>query len=293
MSSWRIAPDEHNRIKSAEADLRKKLALKNEHANLLAERDQLEKEYGHFKEYASAEYPDKYVPVFSKAIPAARILDYIAEHELILSSNRTVSIFRKFVWRFRYGFTNFRFHRHPVEIIFTYCQELYYERRLKEISDRITEIESELQAYNFDYKMREYTELSMMAFKAKLASLYDGHSRKHYDKDDLWKHSGEFIKDYPVILSTTYSLSASLAAQFIYDYVIVDTPPVVAGPDSIIVGRNCDGIVIVIKSHSTKRKHLVRAKQELERNGVKILGSVLNGVKESDMSSFYYQYYKD
>lgn len=78
-----------------------------------------------------------------------------------------------------------------------------------------------------------------------------------------------------------------------YDYVIVDTPPVVAGPDSIIVGRNCDGIVIVIKSHSTKRKHLVRAKQELERNGVKILGSVLNGVKESDMSSFYYQYYKD
>lgn len=222
MSSWKIVPDEQNRIKSAEADLRKKLALKNEHANLFAERNQLQKEYDHFKEYASTGYPDKHVPVFSKAIPAAKILDYIAEHELILSSNHKVGVFRKFVWRFRYGFTNFRFQHHPVEIIFTYCQGLYYERRLKEITERIAEIESDLQAYNFDYKMREYTELSMMAFKAKLASLYDGHTRKRYDKDDLWKNSGEFIKDYPVILSTTYSLSASLSTQFVYDYVIVD-----------------------------------------------------------------------
>lgn len=118
-------------------------------------------------------------------IPAAKILDYVAEHELILSSNRTVSVFRKFVWRFRYGFTNFRFHRHPVENIFTYCQGLYYERRIKEISDRIAAIESDLQSYNFDHKMREYTELSMMAFKAKLAALYAGHSRKRYDNQKL------------------------------------------------------------------------------------------------------------
>ena len=221
-SSWKIKSDEHNRIKSAEAELRKKLALKNELASLLAERDQLEKEYDHFKEYASAEYPDKNVPVFSKVIPASKILDYIAEHELLLRSNRKAGVFRKFVWKFRYGFTNFKFHRHPVEIIFTYCQGLYYERRLKEISERITAIESDLNAYDFDHKMREYTELSMMAFKAKLASMYNGHPRNHYSKEDLWKHPETFIKDYPVILSTTYSLSASLSAQFVYDYVIVD-----------------------------------------------------------------------
>ncbi len=78
-----------------------------------------------------------------------------------------------------------------------------------------------------------------------------------------------------------------------YDYVIVDTPPVMAGPDSVIIGRNCDGMVLVIRSATTKRKLLLRSKQELERNGVKILGSVLNGVKESDINDYYYyQYYK-
>ena len=133
----------------------------------MAERDQLEKEYDHFKEYASAEYPDKNVPVFSKAIPASKILNYIAEHELLLSSNRKVSVLRKFVWKLRYGFTNFRFHRHPVEIVFTYCQGLYYERRLREISERIAAIEADLSAFDFDHKMREYTELSMMVVMMK------------------------------------------------------------------------------------------------------------------------------
>ncbi len=78
-----------------------------------------------------------------------------------------------------------------------------------------------------------------------------------------------------------------------YDYVIVDTPPVMAGSDAIIVGRNCDGLVMVVRNQVTKRKSLLRAKQELERNGVKLLGSVLNGVKESDLDEYYYyRYYR-
>ena len=38
----------------------------------------------------------------------------------------------------------------------------------------------------------------------------------------MWKNSEDFIKDYPVVLSTTYSLRASLSSSFVYDYVIVD-----------------------------------------------------------------------
>ena len=61
------------------------------------------------------------------------------------------------------------------------------------------------------------------AFKASLAKKYGAvGARKHYDADDLWKHSESFISDYPVVLSTTYSLRASLSSRFVYDYVIVD-----------------------------------------------------------------------
>lgn len=79
-----------------------------------------------------------------------------------------------------------------------------------------------------------------------------------------------------------------------YDYIILDTPPVMAGSDAVIIGRNCDGVVMVLRSQVTKRKALLRTKQELERNGVRILGSVLNGVKETDLDEYYYyHYYKD
>jgi very-short-patch-repair endonuclease len=40
--------------------------------------------------------------------------------------------------------------------------------------------------------------------------------------DDLWKNSEAFIREYPVILSTAYSLRSSLSHKVMYDYVIID-----------------------------------------------------------------------
>mgnify|MGYP002236505154 FL=1 len=45
--------------------------------------------------------------------------------------------------------------------------------------------------------------------------------RPTFDADDLWKRSSAFLKEYPVILSTTFSATSSLK-NIIYDYVIVD-----------------------------------------------------------------------
>lgn len=70
--------------------------------------------------------------------------------------------------------------------------------------------------------MDEYSEFSMKLFRQKLANKYKKQIRYTYAEDDLWKHSGAFIKDYPVILSTTHSLRSSLNNLFVYDYVIVD-----------------------------------------------------------------------
>jgi len=39
--------------------------------------------------------------------------------------------------------------------------------------------------------------------------------------DDLWKNSELFIKEYPVILSTAYSLRSSLSPKIMYDHVII------------------------------------------------------------------------
>jgi hypothetical protein len=55
-----------------------------------------------------------------------------------------------------------------------------------------------------------------------LAERYKGTSRRIFERDDLWRRSHEFAMEYPVVLSTTYSLRGSLSLKYVYDYVVVD-----------------------------------------------------------------------
>ena len=57
----------------------------------------------------------------------------------------------------------------------------------------------------------------------KLAEKYTLQKRKTYTIDELQTKSEDFIKDYPVVLSTTYSLRTCLSKDVMYDYVIVES----------------------------------------------------------------------
>ena len=74
-----------------------------------------------------------------------------------------------------------------------------------------------------------------------------------------------------------------------YTYVIVDSPPVLSVTDGVILARDMDAVVLVIR-HGKSSKHVVRrARDLLIRSGSLVTGIVLNSV---DMSSpEYYGYY--
>ena len=59
------------------------------------------------------------------------------------------------------------------------------------------------------------------------------------------------------------------------DYVIFDSPPVLAVTDAALLGHKVDGIVLVLRAGSSRRDHAARAKEELERVKVPIVGTVL------------------
>jgi len=60
-----------------------------------------------------------------------------------------------------------------------------------------------------------------------------------------------------------------------YDYVIVDTPPLVSVPDGRVIGKWVDGFLIVVAAHRTPRKLLEEALNVTEP--AKLLGLVFNG----------------
>ena len=65
-----------------------------------------------------------------------------------------------------------------------------------------------------------------------------------------------------------------------YDYVIIDAPPLGVVIDAAIIGKYCDGAVLVIEHGVIKRKVVQDVIKQLKRGKVRILGAVLNKVDE-------------
>jgi succinoglycan biosynthesis transport protein ExoP len=75
-----------------------------------------------------------------------------------------------------------------------------------------------------------------------------------------------------------------------FDWVIIDTPPVLAVTDAVIVARAVSGVVFVIGSEMTRRVHAERAIETLSTSKTTSIGAVLNRV-DFDRNKYYYSRY--
>jgi polysaccharide biosynthesis transport protein len=76
-----------------------------------------------------------------------------------------------------------------------------------------------------------------------------------------------------------------------YDYVILDSPPLVGVTDSMILSTLVDGVIIVARSGMTRSELLQRAIQDLSGVGAKMLGVILNDLNLRHESFDYYDQY--
>ena len=74
------------------------------------------------------------------------------------------------------------------------------------------------------------------------------------------------------------------------DLVIFDSPPVLAVTDAAVMGRQVDGVVLVVDAGQTREQVLAQATAELQQTGANLLGAVLNRL-DSRRGGYYYYYY--
>jgi polysaccharide biosynthesis transport protein len=77
-----------------------------------------------------------------------------------------------------------------------------------------------------------------------------------------------------------------------FDWVIVDTPPVMAVTDASLAANMAHGVVFVVGSEMTSRRIAQRAVEQLEMGQAKFLGAVLNRVDLEHNSYYYSKYYR-
>jgi len=80
-----------------------------------------------------------------------------------------------------------------------------------------------------------------------------------------------------------------------FDMIILDSPPIIAVTDPVVIGQEVDGMVMVIRSGRTTRDIAEKAKNNAEYVHIKLLGVVLNDIDVRNVYGssryYYYKYY--
>ena len=77
-----------------------------------------------------------------------------------------------------------------------------------------------------------------------------------------------------------------------YDYIMIDTPPVLSVTDPQLLALKADGTLMVIREGKARQKLILNAYKELKKLNINVIGSILNdcGQKMGGYSQYYYQY---
>jgi polysaccharide biosynthesis transport protein len=78
-----------------------------------------------------------------------------------------------------------------------------------------------------------------------------------------------------------------------YEYIVIDSPPVLPVSDSLLLAKMTDGVVIVADGSATPRHQVKAACARLEYARAKILGIILNRIKVNGPDYQYYYYHHD
>jgi capsular exopolysaccharide synthesis family protein len=76
-----------------------------------------------------------------------------------------------------------------------------------------------------------------------------------------------------------------------YDFVILDSPPVLPVTDAVVLGREADGVMLVVKGYDTPRELVRRARDQLLQASVHLLGAVVNNVDLNWGDHYFYNRY--
>jgi hypothetical protein len=198
------------------------LEMKNRAAILKQDLSEVLTESLYFQSYdiETNDYPIKYKSLYRQTSSA--IMKLWIEYHGKTEQGRMITVIDKLKYLLRFGIYDFKFYNNPEERILSLFQKLFYDYKINELNEEIVALSKKLYAYNFEQVMSKYSEDSMRLFKSHLAGRYSSSHRAVFTKEILNRDVDQFLKEYPVILSTTHSIKRCASANYKFDYLIMD-----------------------------------------------------------------------
>jgi capsular exopolysaccharide synthesis family protein len=111
----------------------------------------------------------------------------------------------------------------------------------------------------------------------------------HLEGPNLWFLPAGIPPGNPLELMQSGKLSELMSQlEAWFDWVVIDSPPILPLADTSVWARLADGILLITREGTTKKRLLQRGLQVLEQS--KLLGVVLNSSANTDHTNYYQRY---
>jgi len=228
-AKWRLPQDQQLRLKQNIVSVTKELGslLKKQETLAVKRRslDEIKLEFKYFERYCHDTNVDfsQFDYNLYKGVKPENVLSMWGEVNHYIDEGREKFPFWYFIkgvlW---YGIGSFSFYRKDLHQIVPVLQRAFYLRTIEQLEKETGELETALSEQSIKGKLQTLTELSLSYFHAKLAERFSKEKRPQFVLSDLQNNSVQFLKEYPVVLSTTFSSKRNIDDSVMFDYIIMD-----------------------------------------------------------------------
>lgn len=204
---------------------------------------QLEQE--HFEEYYARQEVESIsrLPLF-RTTPD-RIISFLADTSLVEERNLSNRLLYRLRLLFKYGIFDYKRLKEQEVSILLMLQKEFYRQQILKLEREIDALESKLDSASFDELLEKHQQSSERLFRK---CLYKSHSELpefDFTKKNFKIRFQDFIKRYPIILSTTHALRRSIPQNYLLDYVIIDEASQVDLVTGSLAFSCCRNVIIV------------------------------------------------
>lgn len=141
----------------------------------------------------------------------------------MLERGQSPSLWSRMGYALRLGWSAFKLLGRPMQELVPALEAVYYHSYRSELEQSIAQKKESLQRLNLGQNMEALTSSSMIHLKQAIERRYRGKVRRSYRHvNELTECSEDLLRDYPIILSSTYSALGNVDESLVFDYVIMD-----------------------------------------------------------------------
>ena len=219
MSSWHIDASSSVKqwVKDALNNVSQGFSAQLRQAELKAEYAALLKEATYNEKLATNSIDCDWL--YSKS--SSKIMELLGYYQ-VRQSKQIPSVFFRIKWALKLGLPMFSFLQKDVSDVIASLENAYYIVRKAEIEKELQSVESTLQSVDIKENLRLLRAYSLQILKNEIAEHYRADTRTAFTIKNIKAKTEDFLREYPVVLSTTYSAKSCISKDMVFDYVIMD-----------------------------------------------------------------------